>query len=93
MLNDHVVVFQPVVDKATEYTGVTKYTFTVDSYIMEVMKDGVVPGVYPFKYFQVYNTVVFVVPNVSLYVAYDGHQVVVETVKSDTTQYYGQCYV
>ncbi|XP_039448853.1 uncharacterized protein LOC120427964 [Culex pipiens pallens] len=93
VLNDHVVVLQPVVDKATEYTGVTKYTFTVDSYIMEVMKDGVVPGVYPFKYFQVDNTVVFVVPNVSLYVAYDGHQVVVETVKSDTTQYYGQCYV
>lgn len=76
-----------------EKTGLMKYTFTVDSHIMEVMKHGNVPGVYPFKYFQVDNTVVFVVPNVSLYVVYDGHQVVVETVKSDKVQYYGQCYV
>lgn len=93
MLNGHVVVVQPVVDKMFEKTGVVNYTFTVDSDIMEVMKHEVVPGVYPFKYFKVDNTVVFVIPSVSVFVVYDGHQVVIETVKSDKVQHYGQCYV
>ncbi|KXJ75387.1 hypothetical protein RP20_CCG011858 [Aedes albopictus] len=93
VLNGHVVVVQPVVDKMFEKTGVVNYTFTVDSDIMEVMKHEVVPGVYPFKYFKVDNTVVFVIPSVSVFVVYDGHQVVIETVKSDKVQHYGQCYV
>ncbi|XP_055600106.1 uncharacterized protein LOC129749203 [Uranotaenia lowii] len=92
VINGHEVVVQPIVEKSVEYTGVTKYTFTVDSQILEVMNDVVVPGVYPFKYFQVDNSVVFVVPSVSLYVVYDGHQVVFETVKMDHTHYYGQCF-
>lgn len=93
VLNDRAVVVQPVLDKSVEATGFMKYTFTIDSHIMEAIKTGVVPGVYPLKYYQVYDSVVFVVPNVSLYVVYDGHQVIVETVKSDKYHYYGKCYV
>lgn len=83
---------QPVVDKTEESSVVVDYTFTVDSAIIEVMKHGAVPGVHPIRYFQVTDTVIFVIPTVSVYVVYDGHQVVVETVKNDTVQYYGQCY-
>ncbi|KFB45617.1 AGAP008369-PA-like protein [Anopheles sinensis] len=90
VLNGHSIVVQPVFGKHVENTA-TKYTFTVDSELMHALEYGSVET-YPFKYFYIYDTVVFVVPNVSLYVVYDGHQVKIETAKTENVTYYGQCY-
>uniref|UniRef100_A0A182SCG7 VWFD domain-containing protein n=1 Tax=Anopheles maculatus TaxID=74869 RepID=A0A182SCG7_9DIPT len=91
VLNGHSVVVQPLFGKQYETTG-TKYTFTVDSELMYALEHGSV-DVYPFKYYYVYDTIVFVVPNVSLYVVYDGYQVKIETPKMENHTFYGQCYV
>ncbi|ETN58894.1 hypothetical protein AND_009519 [Anopheles darlingi] len=91
VLNGHSVVVQPKIGK--QYEGTThKYTFTVDSDLMHSMEYGS-SEMYPFKYFYIYDSIVFVVPHISLYVVYDAHQVMIETVKSPTIAYHGQCYV
>ncbi|XP_052864697.1 uncharacterized protein LOC128271280 [Anopheles cruzii] len=91
VLNGHSVVVQPRVGK--QYEGTThKYTFTVDSELMHAMEHGSTED-YPFKYFYVYDTVVFIVPHISLYVVYDAHQVMIETIKAPNVVHYGQCYV
>ncbi|XP_052897521.1 uncharacterized protein LOC128304380 [Anopheles moucheti] len=91
VLNGHSVVVQPLFGKQYEHTG-TKYTFTVDSELMYALDHGSV-DVYPFKYYYVYDTIVFNVPGVSLYVVYDGYQVKIETPKMNNVTFYGQCYV
>ncbi|XP_053677156.1 uncharacterized protein LOC128727285 [Anopheles nili] len=91
VLNGHSVVVQPLFGKQYEHVP-TKYTFTVDSELMHALEHGSVDG-YPFKYYYVYDSIVFVVPNVSLYVVYDGYQVRIETAKTENVALYGQCYV
>uniref|UniRef100_A0A182NTY7 Vitellogenin domain-containing protein n=1 Tax=Anopheles dirus TaxID=7168 RepID=A0A182NTY7_9DIPT len=92
VLNGHSVVVQPLFGKQYEDTT-TKYSFTIDSELMYAMEHGSTVDVYPFKYFYVYDTLVFAVPNVSLYVVYDGYQVKIETAKTENVAFYGQCYV
>ncbi|XP_041778986.1 uncharacterized protein LOC121597347 [Anopheles merus] len=91
VLNGHSVVVQPLFGKQYE-EGTKKYTFTVDSELMYALEHGST-DVYPFKYYYVYDTIVFAVPNVSLYVTYDGYQVKIETPKTENVAFYGQCYV
>lgn len=91
VLNGHSVVVQPLFGKQYE-EGTKKYTFTVDSELMYALEHGST-DVYPFKYYYVYDTIVFAVPNVSLYVTYDGYQVKIETPKTENVIFYGQCYV
>ncbi|XP_058840120.1 uncharacterized protein LOC131695607 [Topomyia yanbarensis] len=93
LLNGYAIVVQAVWDKSATFGKPTDYIFTVDNHIMDVMMSDVGHEMYSLQYFLLNHTVVFVVPNVSLYVVYNGVEVIVETVKSDTVTHYGECNV
>uniref|UniRef100_A0A182PLQ4 Vitellogenin domain-containing protein n=1 Tax=Anopheles epiroticus TaxID=199890 RepID=A0A182PLQ4_9DIPT len=90
VLNGHSIVVQSLSGKYENIS--TKYTFTVDNELMYALEHGSTE-VYPFKYYYIFDTIVFAVPNVSLYVTYDGFQVKIETPKTENVTFYGQCYV
>ena len=70
-----------------------KYKFEIDDDLLHSMQTGKFnEETHSFNIFHVNNAVLMTVPQVSLYVLYDGQHTVIEVPKDYHTEYFGQCF-
>uniref|UniRef100_W4VR27 Putative crossveinless d n=1 Tax=Corethrella appendiculata TaxID=1370023 RepID=W4VR27_9DIPT len=91
--NSTVIVQPKVVDpKGTEHKHYDhKYTFIADEQFIHYAQESYETEKHSFELFQVNDAVVFVVPNIPLYVVYDGYHVYFDVVKGKYPAY-GECF-